>query len=60
MEEVLIALALISLLCIPKAVLEAIYFQDRKTAKKTVSVWAVGAGCLSLALCLSLLFDYCG
>lgn len=56
----LIVLGLWSLFCIPKAALEAAYFQDRKSAKRTLSRWAIGAGCFVVAFATALFVDYFG
>ena len=54
----LVAAGLISLGLIPKAALEAAYFQDRKSAKRTLYIWALSVGSIALAFGISLLLDY--
>lgn len=54
----LIAISLISLGLIPKAILEAMYFQDRKEAKRTLLRWFLLTIVLVVALGFSLLIDY--
>lgn len=43
-----------------KAVLEAGYFKDRKSAKRTLFLLLVSVGSIGLALCFSFLIDYLG
>lgn len=50
----LTAMFLVSLGLLPKAVLEAAYFQDGESAKMTLRLWLW----LMSALCLSLLFSF--
>jgi len=56
----LIAAGLVTLGLIPKAVLEAGYFQDRKSAKKTLCIWALSVGSNALAFGIAFLIDYLG
>ncbi len=54
----LIALAMISLWCIPKMILEVWYFKDRWSARETLLLWFTSVGSICLALGFSFLFNY--
>lgn len=60
MEGCLMAMGYVSLWCITKAILEAVYFKDRSDAKRTLFYWLISAGSIGLALGFSLLIDYLG
>lgn len=54
----IILLVLVTIGLLPKAALEAMYFQDRQSARKTLFVWGIIAVTLGAAFCLSLLVNY--
>ncbi len=54
----LITIGLLSLALLPKAALEAGYFQDRKSAKRTLMCWGLIIGGVLCSFLLSLFFDY--
>lgn len=56
----LIVMGLATLGLLPKAVLEVGYFKDTKSAKKTLTIWAVLICALGVSLCFSLLLNYFG
>lgn len=58
MKGCVAAMVYVSLWYIGKAVLEAAYFKDRIEAKRTLFLWTVSFGSISLALAFSLLFYY--
>lgn len=58
MKGCLSALAVISLWCIGKAVIDAFCFNDREGAKRSLFLWFSAAGSIGLALGFSLLIDY--
>lgn len=53
-------IGLLSLVLLPKAALEAWYFQDRSSAKLTLFSWFLSTCSVLAAFMLSLLFDYLG
>lgn len=56
----LIVMGLISMGLLPKAILEAVHFKDRKAAKQTLGVWLISFGSLCLAFGLTLLLNHAG
>ncbi len=54
----LITIGLLSLALLPKAALEAGYFQDRKSAKRTLMCWGLIVAGVLCGFSLSLFFDY--
>lgn len=60
MEGILIAIVYITIDLGAKAALEAGYFKDRESAKRTLFNWLISVGSLCFALGFSLLIDYLG
>lgn len=60
MDGILGAMGYITFGLITKAVLEAGYFKDRKSARETLHAWMISFTSLCAAACLSLLFDHFG
>ncbi len=56
----LIVMGLATLGLLPKALLEAKYFKDTKSARKTLAIWTVLIGTLGVSLYFSLLLNYFG
>lgn len=56
----IIVVLLISLSLLPKSALEAAYFKDRESAKKTFVCWVISFGSLLVALCFTLLLNHFG
>lgn len=54
----LVALGCISVLYIGKAILDAICFKDRQSARDALFYWLLSAGSLALAFGFSLLIDH--
>lgn len=56
----LTAMTLISLGLLPKAALEAAYFQDRESAKKTLRIWLMSTVGIAVGFGFTFLFDHLG
>ena len=56
----MVAMVVITVWYIPKAILEAVYFKDRHDAKQSLFRWILSVGSIGLALCFALLIDYLG
>ena len=55
---IVIVMAYVSLWYIPKAILEAAYFKDRRDAMRTLFLWFISFKSLCVALGFTLLIDY--
>ena len=55
-----VAMVLLSIWFLPKAMLEAWKFHEHREARQTMSFWLISMGCIGLALAFSLLFDHYG
>ena len=53
----LVAIALLTIALLPKALLEAFYFGDRPGAQKTMIIWCVSVGAVLMAFCLAFLVN---
>lgn len=56
----LIVMGLATLGLLPKAALEAKYFKDIESARKTMAIWAMLISTLGVSFCFSLLLNYFG
>lgn len=55
-----VMIVLASMVLLPKAALEAGYFQDRKSARRTLFCWGLIAGSAMGTLAITLLFNHIG